>query len=320
MWSVGISVAAMAMAFTAAVAAGGQGQGLRSLHLRMNVSGGDDFVFVEQAGADVRLRAVRVAHANEHCRSLVVQAVERTVRNTTVAGVAGLRVCAISGARVSEALKKAPSHYQPIDFFGSLAAVVADCDGADREFAFVMPPLIDRDVLRRRAPDVEALWDLGRRLRAVALGKNADDPFSGATEQDVAAREALGTTLVPFLRTGKYGAYLEKSLSTYVGPPPERTPSWVEIIDRATLHLVDFVEPVMHQIAISARVFGDVRVRLRVDPVSGEVTEAQALSGPPLLATPAVDALKRWRFAPGAAPASPVDVTVRFRLRCPGNS
>lgn len=312
-----VSVVAVSVALTAVAGASGQAHALRSLHLRMNVDGGDDFVFVEQAGPDVRLRAVRVVNANGHCRSLVVQAVERILENTTVAGVAGLRVCGISNARVTEALKRSPSHEQPIDFFGSIAAVVADCDGADRDFVFAMPPLIDRDVLRRRAPDVEALWDLGRRLRSVALGKDDDDPFSGATAQEVATRESLGTTLVPFLRTGKYGEYLEKSLSSYTGPPAERNPSWVEIVDRASLKIVDYVEPVMNPIALSARVFGDVRISLRVDSASGAVTEARVLAGPPLLTTPAIDAVKQWRFAPGAASGDPVDVTVRFRLRCP---
>ncbi len=61
---------------------------LRSLHLRQTVEGGDDFVFVEPVGPDVRVRAVRVARVNQHCPSRQVQAAETTLRGTTVQAVA----------------------------------------------------------------------------------------------------------------------------------------------------------------------------------------------------------------------------------------
>ena len=178
--------------------------------------------------------------------------------------------------------------------------------------------MVNVDTLRRRSPDVMALWELITRMQKITLQKEADDPFAGATPQERAAREALGTALVPFLRAGKYAEYLEPHLSKYTGPPTEREPSWSEIVDRASLNLVEYVEPVMQPIAISARMFGDVRVRLRADAASGAVTNVEALSGSPLLVPSALEAIRKWRFAPGAAPADTLDVTVRFRQRCPG--
>jgi TonB family protein len=295
-----------------------QSQDLRGVHLRQTIWGGDDFVFVEQIGADVRMRAVRVAHASEYCPSLLVQAVERRFERTTVRAVAGIPICAMSQQRFERALKNAPDYRSYVDFVGGIIAVVADCDGRDKEFVFGFRPKVDFDKLRRQSPDVSAIADLTERMRKITLQKDSDDPFEGATPQERAAREALGTTLVPFLRAGRYAEYLERSLSKYTAPPTEREPSWSEIVDRESLNLAEYVEPTMPPIAISARVFGDVRVRIRADTTSGAVTNVEALSGSPLLMPSALEAIRKWRFAPGAAPTDTLDVTVRFRQRCPG--
>ncbi|MDO8680667.1 MAG: hypothetical protein Q7R30_19290 [Acidobacteriota bacterium] len=112
----------------------------------------------------------------------------------------------MSSRRVENALKAAPASYQAIDFFGRVDAVVADCGGADKEFVFIMPPLVDHEVLGRRAPDVKALWDLGGRMRALAFDRSSDDPFADATPEVQAAREALGTAMVPVLLAGRYAS------------------------------------------------------------------------------------------------------------------
>ena len=298
----------------------GQSQGLRALHLRMTVDGGDDFVIVEPAGSDVRVRAVRVASASLYCPVLLVQAVERILPRTTVAAVAGLPVCGMSSRRVENALKEARSYRGSIDFIGRVDAVVADCGGADKEFVFIMPPLVDHEVLRRRSPDVKALWDLGEGMRALAFDRSSNDPFADAPPEGQAAREALGTAMVPVMLAGKYADYLKPNLAIYAGPPTVRDASWVEIVDRSSLNLAEYVEPVMPDIAKSARVFGDVRLRLRADAVSGAVTDVQLLpASPPLLLVgpAAVAAARRWRFAVGAIPTGSLDVTVRFRQLCP---
>jgi hypothetical protein len=92
----------------------------------------------------------------------------------------------------------------------------------------------------------------------------------------------------------------------------------VEIVDRASLNLAEYVEPMMSPIAKSARVFGDVQLRLRADSVSGAVTDVEVLpKASPLLSPAAVAAVRRWRFAQGAIPTGALDVTVRFQQRCP---
>ena len=60
-----------------------------------------------------------------------------------------------------------------------------------------------------------------------------------------------------------------------------------------------------------------VRLSVSADSTTGVVTEVEALTKEPLLVPSAIAAVRAWRFEPGAAPASPFEITIRFRLRCP---
>jgi protein TonB len=280
----------------------------------MTVEGGDDFVLVEPAGADVRVRAVHVASVNAWCPWISVEAMERVLPRTTVRAVVGIPVCDVADREVLKAVKRAPDYQGYVDFIGRIDAVIAECGGTTREFAFQMPPMIDAVKLRRQDPRVAAVRDLGTRLRALVTGgaDDAYDPFDQMSAADRPAREALGTALVPALLRGQYAPLLTPMLTGYAGPPARREPDFVEVVGREALVLDSYVEPVMPQIAKSARVFGDVRVALAVDPATGRITTAAILKSVPLLDQAALDALRQWRFRTSAIPADPVAVTVRF--------
>lgn len=300
---------------TAAIAQERPPAELRSLHLRQTVWGGDDFVIVEPVGPDVRVRVIRIARANEHCPSLQVEAAETMVSGTTVQAVAHAAVCSMTQGRVDRAHARAP-HVETIDARGGIEAVVAECGRGDRELVSRTPPFPDRDALERQAPDVAAVWNILPRLRTLVLDSSGAATFEGATAEVMAQRVALGTTLVPAMLSGKYGEYLRPTLATYSGPPAGRHPTFVELVDADTLALQAYTAPVMPQIAISARVFGDVRLRLAVEPTDGSVTNVDVVNGPALLHAAAASAAKNWRFAAGGGTARVVETTVRFRLRC----
>jgi TonB family protein len=61
----------------------------------------------------------------------------------------------------------------------------------------------------------------------------------------------------------------------------------------------------MPQIAVSARVFGDVRVKLEVDRATGAVRRAVIVQGLPLLNDATLAAVRQWRFKPGRRPRIP---------------
>jgi protein TonB len=61
------------------------------------------------------------------------------------------------------------------------------------------------------------------------------------------------------------------------------------------------------------RLEGTVVVRAVIDQ-SGEVSEVNALSGPPLLESAAVDAVKQWQYKPFAVNGQPVDVETTIEV------
>jgi TonB family protein len=89
------------------------------------------------------------------------------------------------------------------------------------------------------------------------------------------------------------------------------------VLDRDLLPLVTFVAPRYPPIAMSARMSGDVRLRLASDPISGAVTDVETVSGRwPILNDAATAAVRGWKFDTARALPQPVDVTVRFELQC----
>lgn len=82
-------------------------------------------------------------------------------------------------------------------------------------------------------------------------------------------------------------------------------------------HLILRVEPVYPQIAIRARIQGEVVLRAAIGR-DGAIQNLSIVSGHPMLAQAALDAVRRWRYQPFLLSGQPVEVdtevTVRFRL------
>jgi TonB family protein len=72
------------------------------------------------------------------------------------------------------------------------------------------------------------------------------------------------------------------------------------------------VAPMYPEIAKRMKISGTVKVEATVD-VDGKVTDVKTLSGNHLLQNAAEDAVRKWRFAPAAAPST-VDVDLTFAL------
>jgi len=90
--------------------------------------------------------------------------------------------------------------------------------------------------------------------------------------------------------------------------------SWV---DQSSWQFAHEVPPTIPPIALAARVFRGIRLRLEADRATGAVTQATVIDGTPLLNDAALTAARQWRFVPGTHPVDPFEVTVGFRLRCP---
>jgi TonB family protein len=256
-----------------------------------------------------------IASVNDLCPEIrVVRAADRFVRPSTVQALARVRICDVTQEIIDRAVARSKTpRVSYIDYLGSRQTVVADCDGHQRVLELRdEPPWVNFETLRRRAPQVSELWDLGARLSEDML---TTSPASAA------ASEAFGTSLVPDLRSVKYAAafgdVLVNELEGYTGPPAQRELLPAEVLERDALPLVAFVAPRFPPIALSARVTGDVRLRLTVNAETGAVTYVDRLSVKPLLVDAAEQAVRTWTFDPARVPREPIDVTVRFQIRCP---
>jgi hypothetical protein len=67
---------------------------------------------------------------------------------------------------------------------------------------------------------------------------------------------------------------------------------------------------------MSARSQSKVELQLKLDPATGEVLDASAVSGHPLLKPSAIEAAKQWRLAPQSIQSETLNLTLDFALRC----
>jgi TonB family protein len=229
-------------------------------------------------------------------------------------------MCGFTSRGVAAALKAAaPKYgYDPSD--SPTITIVATCGATQKEFDFPYPANVDRKALNLSNIRVSHLWDTYYRISERAFGK--DFSFDRLTPE-------LGTELLPELISGKYQTayadsrcgdhecdnYLAWLLQGYTEAPQPHDPGLVILLDGDTLHFTKYVSPTMNPLAMMARISGDVRLRILVDP-QGLVRNVEALSGHPLLQQDAIKAAQSWQFAPDALSGDSVEATLRFELRC----
>jgi Gram-negative bacterial TonB protein C-terminal len=309
---------------------------LRSFYIVTHVfsddlpSGYDEILEVVPQGADVCVRVIRISLANRYCGGQLVRAAERILPNTRVQEVTGnLDLCSYTEREVEEALKRAaPKAVQSIMDSAS-QNIVLSCSSQERAFGFPYPEEVDMKALQRRNPRVSELWALNYKVRGQAFGEQFS--FQNLPPDKEKEAEDLGTKLLPELVSGKFEAgfsdhdcanqkcdsnYLAWRLKEYAGPPANRDPSSVELINAAALHLVHYDLPPFPALAKQTRLFGEVRLKIFPDAHTGLVKDVQQVSGHQLLGNVAIDAARKWRFSAGTQTDQPVEAVLEFSL-CP---
>lgn len=273
----------------------------------------DKVLEVTQSADDVRVRFMQISLAHHECGALLVQAVERVLPHTRVSKVAGTNMCARTEREVAGAL--GASNENEVLTEASSQHMHVQCDSGVREFDFPYDSRLDQKKLARSYPQVAALQNAMYHVRDAAFGRS----FWFQPDAQQVAREQLGLSMVPELTSGKYdtalGAGLIERLKQYTIPPTDRGPRRPRLLEAAALHVTNYEAPAYPAIARSARIQGDVRLRLIVDSITGAVTGVDVLSGPSIIDRSALEAAKSWRFDPLFL-AGPVEVTVRFSLDC----
>lgn len=288
---------------------------------------GDSLLDVAPQGDGVRVRLIHINQANDYCPGVIVRAAEHTFPNTPVSEVAGGDMCPFTSKGVAAALKAAAPKYVYDISDSATQVIVAMCGAVQKEFDFPYPLNVDRTVLKRRNSKVADLWDTYYRIYLRAFGNLS---FNKLTPEQEKQMEQLGTELVPELMSGRYQAayvgsrcgdhdcdnFLAWQLRGYADAPKPYDPGVANLLDAAALPLTKYVAPTMSPLAKLARIHGDVRLHIVVDPQTGLVTNVEAVSGHPLLAEESIKAAQSWQFAPETLSREPIEVTLRFELQC----
>jgi len=165
----------------------------------------DHILEVRPVEEGVRVREIRIAPLNPTCpHHVTVRAIERVVPNTTVKKVAlHFDLCAFSEDDVESMISAARRKTAPASDDDSAAqTIVARCGTKQRIFELPDESSLRFDALRLADSRLSAFWDLAAVVEARTFG----DDFSLAQltpEQDREA-QALGATLVPEIKSGKY--------------------------------------------------------------------------------------------------------------------
>ena len=283
---------------------------------------------VTPQGQNVRVRIIHISQANYYCSGLIVRAAEHIFPHTSIKKVAGQDLCAFTSEGVDAALRAAAPKTFGDRSDSATETIVAKCGTTEKKFYFPYPVEVDQKALERENPAVSRLWDINYRVFKRALGQTFS--FSDLTPEQQRQMEDLGTKLVPELVSGKYQTayaggkcgdqdcdnYLAWQLKGYTAARQPYDPYVVTLLDADSLHLDKYVSPVMPQIAKTAHVYGDVRLRIFLDPATGTIRNVEAVSGPPILLRASIEAARSWQFAPRASSGEPLEATLRFELRC----
>jgi len=292
--------------------------------------GYEEILEVTSEGKDVRIRIVRISAANRYCGGQLVRASERILPDTSISKVAGrVDLCSYTEPGVTAALKAAaPKRITSIEDSATLT-IVAKCGAQQRIFGFPYPEEVDLKTLDRNNPGVQALWDLTYKVRSRAFGKRFSFLDLPATQEKEV--EDLGTKLLPELVSGKFDAafgdytcadqkcdtnYLAWLLRGYTGPPANRDPASVELINAPSLHLAKYDPPRYSAVAKTAHIFGEVRLRIVPNVQTGLVKDVELVSGNSLLGNLAINASRNWQFSPGMQSDQPLEAVLKFKL-CP---
>jgi hypothetical protein len=289
----------------------------------------DEILEVTSEGKDVRVRVIRISSATRYCGGQLVRAAERVLPDTTIKKLTGrVDLCSYTGHDVTAALNAAAPKGITDTWDSATLSIVAKCRAQERVLDFPYPAQVDLKALQRDNPRVRALWDLNYKVRSRAFGKRFSfRDLSAAQEKEF---EDLGTKLLPELVSGQFDAgfgnytcanqkcdtnYLAWLLRGYTGPPANRDPAYVEIIN-TSLRLAKYDLPKYPPIAKTAHLFGEVRLRIVPEMQTGLVKDVQLVSGNPLLGSVAINAAKKWQFSSGLQSDQPVEVVLKFHL-CP---
>jgi hypothetical protein len=197
---------------------------------------------------------------------------------------------------------------------------VAKCGTDTRVIRLPEDSEVDMARLKRRRPEIAALWTL-----EYAVGTRAFGPFPSidVIPPEMADRlYPIGEAILSELKSGKFDAGLApqsfKDDVAALRPVSKEPPFSVKLANADHFHFGRYVNPQYPALARQARISGKIELELTSNPATGEMEQVKVVSGHPLLVPIAMASAQQWRFLPGADSAlRATRVVLEFVFHCP---
>jgi len=292
-------------------------------------------VDVFPSGTGSTVRYIRVAPLGVQCaqqQQMVIHSTVATLANKKPGDLAmGYDLCGIRPADLNSIARKYGRYAGDLEIVSY--SIVAQCRGSAVVLRLPRMTAVGLDKMKLERPELERLWHLASGIPTAAFSEK--DPFYDRTEEEDFALQESGRNLLPELVSGKYDLGLQEAvrgnilqwkspsfralLEGYRGPirVSEAAVKFVPKLLRADQYRFDHYEdPEYPHLARLARVQGRVELELKVQAATGAVESVEVVSGHKLLSPSAIEAAKRWRFAPDSVRAAKVYVTIAYSLEC----
>jgi hypothetical protein len=268
-------------------------------------------------GADTVLRYIQITPLSNSCpRSIAVRAVSARLRNISPATIVSRNnPCSIDPGVFQETVRN--HEIKALMFASSRLGIVAQCGGREVVLHFPWRKRIAMDELRQDAPQLARLSDLWDEVKTLGFGGAWQ--FATETTEEMKQQQA-GAEIAPEIVAGRFDsgfvASVAQLLENYHGPVKDGDFT-AALMNPDAYKFASYVAPEYTPLARALEARGRVLLQLRVDPGTGNVRDATALSGDPTLAAIATTAAQKWRFVPGTTSAQPIHAMLDFAWRCP---
>ena len=301
---------------------------------------GTDILDVKPEAGGTRVRYISVDAATAQCGDEpAIQGARSALANAKVTDLAfGIDFCALDpkefNRTVAEHVRK------PREYYSLRSAVVARCKGEWRVFQL---PNFQMDVasLKRIIPSASRIARLSERVlsrafpnhsleasRSDLLPDSAElrDVQEGRFDQGfwfvakdgeppgLPARVTL-SDIDPSFGANSDVSKLHNVLARYKHPE-RKLKGKVTLVSTDGYKLVQYADPEYSILAVLARIEGKAEFSLHVNPKTGRVQRAVALSASPMIIPTAQRVLTRWRFDPSQSLPQTINAVLDFSVHC----
>jgi hypothetical protein len=272
------------------------------------------------------------------CNSPALRGRTVTLQRTTPEALTnGLDLCRIDAAKFNRDAEKYTK--KPESFYTLRSAVVAVC--GENVSVFKMPKFkMDEKLLKQKEPSAERMSRLLDYLKAKAFSTESGDVSLSDFPPDSPQIQALkagrfdrgywfgfngaypvipaqvATSFDPTIGGDSDLGKLRNVLARYKQPNPEKVVRTGTLLDSQGYAIKHLVPPVYAPLAVQTQIEGKVTLLLTVNQVTGQVENAEATGGNPILEQSAVGSAKQWQFEPSQKLPRKITAILDFSFHC----